>query len=139
VIVLADTHALVWWLTDLAQLSPAARADLDAAHGDPGGGILVSVASRIDLHYLVKKGTFTTAQTNLVWQVTDDPSVNVRAVPVTSRVADRFGDQAIVASPLTDPWDRLILATAIELGVPLVSKDEKIRTLAPAVAVTAVW
>jgi PIN domain nuclease of toxin-antitoxin system len=139
VIVLADTHALIWWLTDPAQLSSTARVQLDGAHKDPNGGVLVSVASRIDLHYLARKGTFTTGQTNLLWRVTDDPAINVRAVPVTSRIVERFGDQEILTSPLTDPWDRLIVATALELGVPLVTKDKKIRALAPQVALTAVW
>src|SRR5205823_14496272 len=102
---------------------------MDCAHSDRGG-VLVSVASRIDLHYLATKGTFTVGQTRQVWQVTDDPTVNVRSVPVTSRIAERFGDPRILASPLTDPWDRLIMATALELGVPLITKDQKIRTLA---------
>jgi PIN domain nuclease of toxin-antitoxin system len=44
-----------------------------------------------------------------------------------------------MASQLRDPWDRLILATAAELGVPLVTKDEKIQDLAPQIGVTAIW
>lgn len=138
-IVLADTHALVWWLTEPAQLSSAARTELDAAQADPTGGIAVSVASRIDLHYLVKKGTFSATAADAVWNVTTDQTVNIRAVPVTSRVADRFGDQPIVASPLLDPWDRLIVATAVELGVPLITKDRKMRDLAPQIGITAIW
>jgi PIN domain nuclease of toxin-antitoxin system len=139
VIVLADTHALVWWLTDPALLGSAARTELDAAQADPTGGIVVSVASRVDLHYLVKKGTFTSVAADAVWAVTTDLTVNVRAVPVTSRVADRFGDQAIVASPLADPWDRLIVATAVELGVPLITKDRTMSDLAPRIGITAIW
>jgi PIN domain nuclease of toxin-antitoxin system len=57
VIVLADTHALVWWLMDPPRLSSVAHDQLRAAHDDTAGGILVSVASRIDLHYLAAKGT----------------------------------------------------------------------------------
>jgi PIN domain nuclease of toxin-antitoxin system len=139
VIVLADTHVLIWWLTDPAQLSSSARAQMDRAHSDPSGGVLVSVASRIDLHYLAIKGTFTAGQTHLVWQVTDNPAVNIRSVSVTSRIAERFGDQRILASPLTDPWDRLIVATALEFGIPLITNDQKIRAFAPQIALTTVW
>jgi PIN domain nuclease of toxin-antitoxin system len=139
VIVLADTHALIWWLTDSARLGPAARTELDAAQADPAGGIVVSVATRIDLRYLVKKATFSRSAADMVWKVTTDPSVNIRAVPVTSRVVDRFGDQAIVTSPLADPWDRLIVATAVELGVPLITKDRQMTDLAPQIGITAIW
>jgi PIN domain nuclease of toxin-antitoxin system len=139
VIVLADTHALVWWLTDPAQLGSAARTELDAAQADSAGGIAVSVASRLDLHYLVKKGTFSESAADAMWNVTTDPTVNIWAVPVTSRIADRFGDQTIAASPLTDPWDRLIVATAVELGVPLITKDRKMRDLAPQIGISAIW
>jgi PIN domain nuclease of toxin-antitoxin system len=138
-IVVADTHALIWWLTDPDRLGSSALTDMNAAHEDSDGGILVSVASRLDLHYLVKKGTFTSGQADEVWNVTANPDVNARAVPVTSSVANRFGTPAIMASQLRDPWDRLIVATAAELGVPLVTKDEKIQDLAPQIGVTAIW
>jgi PIN domain nuclease of toxin-antitoxin system len=52
VIVLADTHALIWWLTDPSRLSRIAHKQLRAAHDDAADGISISVASRIDLHYL---------------------------------------------------------------------------------------
>jgi PIN domain nuclease of toxin-antitoxin system len=49
--VLADTHALHWWLADPSRLSETARERLDAAEEAEPGGVLVSVASepaRID-------------------------------------------------------------------------------------------
>jgi len=40
---------------------------------------------------------------------------------------------------LPDPWDRLIVATAIELGVELVTKDRAISKLDDRAYVAAVW
>jgi PIN domain nuclease of toxin-antitoxin system len=57
----------------------------------------------------------------------------------TTSIAERFGDPAIFGSPLTDPWDRLIVATALELAVPLVTRDQRIWDLAPQVGLAAVW
>lgn len=49
----------------------------------------------------------------------------VELFPIDVDVADAFVgiDRVLVA----DPWDRLIVATALALGVPLVTRDEAIR------------
>jgi PIN domain nuclease of toxin-antitoxin system len=54
--VVADTHALVCFLAGDQRLSARARKVLHHAQQDPDGGIIVSVASRLDLHYLQRTG-----------------------------------------------------------------------------------
>ena len=103
-IVLADTHALIWWLTEPSLLGDTARRDLRAAHDDADGGILVSVATRIDLHYLAAKGKLARAVIRAVWDVVHSSDTNVRPVPVTAAIAERFGDP-VLAGGLPDPWD----------------------------------
>jgi PIN domain nuclease of toxin-antitoxin system len=76
VIRLADTHALIWLLTDPGKLSTPAREQLNAAAADAAGGILVSVASRIDMRFVAKKGTFSAQFLDDVWQVVHDPERN---------------------------------------------------------------
>lgn len=90
-IVLADTHTLIWWLTEPSRLGDTARKDLRAAHDDTAGGILVSVATRIDLHYLAAKGKLAREVIRSVWDVVHSPDTNVRPVPVTAAIAERFG------------------------------------------------
>lgn len=51
------------------------------------------------------------------------------AVPVSSRIA---ATAAGLAWEHRDPFDRMIAATALELGVPLVSADRAFDTLAGA-------
>jgi len=55
-------------------------------------------------------------------------------VRVVLAVADAW--RGIPRAVLADPWDRLIVATAIALQVPLVSKDEAIQASG---LVTVVW
>jgi PIN domain nuclease of toxin-antitoxin system len=87
------------------------------------------VASRIDLHYLVSSGRMTAELARLLWQATAAPDRNVWPVQIGTAVAERFGDPTLAAA-LPDPWDRLIVATAVELGVELVTKDQRMHELA---------
>ena len=51
-----------------------AREVLQQAQQDPGGGIIVSVASSLDLHYLQRAGRFSPADVQRWWAVTEDTS-----------------------------------------------------------------
>ncbi len=135
--VLADTHALHWFLTDPERLSDTALDRLHEAELDEASGIAVSVASRIDLHYLVARGRLAPEVAAQVWAVTSYPDVNVRAVPVTVAIAERFGDPAL--DTLRDPWDRLIVATAIDLGIALLTMDGAITEVGASGVVEVIW
>lgn len=135
--VLADTHALHWFLTEPGRLSRAALDRLQEAEFDEASGIAVSVASRIDLHYLVASGRLDAEVAAQVWAVTTYPDVNVSAVPVSEAIAALFGDSALAS--LRDPWDRLIVATAMSLAVPVVTRDSVITELGTAGVVEVIW
>jgi PIN domain nuclease of toxin-antitoxin system len=138
VIVLADTHALIWWLTDPSRLSRIAHKQLRAAHDDAADGISISVASRIDLHYLAAKGKLPTEVVRAVWETVVAADTNLRPVPITPAVAERFGDPTI-ASTLPDPWDRFIVATALDLDAVLVTKDAAMQRLGREGLVRVIW
>jgi PIN domain nuclease of toxin-antitoxin system len=126
--VVADTHALVWYLLDDPdrRLSSAAVAALEDA--DSTGGIAVSVASVVDLWYVVRtRGTFTDDQLDRVVGLVRDPESALEAEPVTLEVAAAF--RQIPRDALGDPWDRFITATAMALSLPLVTRDGRIRKL----------
>jgi PIN domain nuclease of toxin-antitoxin system len=135
--VVADTHALIWFLEADQRLSARAREVLEQAQQDPDGGIVVSVASRLDLHYLQRAGRFSPANVERWWAVTEDPSWNISSVAITGPVVAYFDSAELAA--LRDPWDRLITATAIDLGVPLVTKDRAITAVAETGAVEVIW
>ncbi len=98
---------------------------------------MVSVASLIDLHYLVAKGRLAADVAQEVWAVTRDPTSNIVAMPVTPAIAERFRQQGV--DDLSDPWDRLIVCTAIELGLPLVTVDAAITSLGQRGVVDVIW
>ena len=54
-VVVADTHAAVWYLTNSPRLSPAAAKALDDASA-AGDSILIPSISLVELTYLVEKG-----------------------------------------------------------------------------------
>jgi PIN domain nuclease of toxin-antitoxin system len=124
--VVADTHALVWYLLDDPdrRLSPGARTALERAESI--NGIAVSVASVVDLWYVIRtRGTFTDDQLDQVLGLLRDPETSLEAEPITLDVTAAF--RQIPRDALGDPWDRFITATAMALGLPLVTRDRRIR------------
>ncbi len=126
--VVADTHALVWYLLDDPdrRLSPTALAALEDAESTDG--ISVSVASVVDLWYVVRtRGTFTDDQLSRVVGLLRDPESALEAESITLDVTAAF--RQIARDALGDPWDRFITATAMALALPLVTRDRRITEL----------
>ena len=121
--VVADAHALVWYLLDDpdCRLSPEARGSLKQAESTEG--IAVSVASVVDLWYVIRtRGTLTDDQLDQVLGLLRDPETSLEAEPITLDIAAVF--RQIPRDALGDPWDRCITATATAL--PLVTRDQRI-------------
>ncbi|HEX9467452.1 MAG TPA: PIN domain-containing protein [Acidimicrobiia bacterium] len=93
--VLADTHAIVWWLADdRAELSEAALSAL--ADADESDGIFVSAITLLDLWYATQKRDrpITADQLSALDEAIADPAVNVHVLPVTAVDAARRGSRA---------------------------------------------
>ena len=121
--VIADTHAAVWFLLRSERLSGPAREALRQASRD-GDAICLSAISIVEVVYLVEKerlpeealGSMTTAVRNGLLAI----------VPL-----DLNTGQAVRRIPRTavpDMPDRIIAATALSMGLPLVTRDRRIRT-----------
>ena len=126
--VVADSHALIWYLLDGPdrRLTAAALDALEEAAATDG--IVVSVASVVDLWYVIRtRQTFTDDQLGELVGLLHDPSSPLEAAPVTLGVAAAF--QRIPRDALGDPWDRFISATAMALELPLVTRDRRITEL----------
>ena len=121
--VVADSHALVWFTQGSPQLSPRAAEVLRQA--EAGDGITVSVATLIDLWYVTQttQGVSARELSELRGLVMATSAVDLH--PVDVAVADAY--TAISRELLSDPWDRFIVATALVLRVPLVTRDRGIQ------------
>jgi len=127
--VLLDTHVIYWWSSQSARLSRTAAAAITAADE-----LAVAAISWYELAWLARHERI--AVTIPIHSWLHELADQVRTVPVTPAVAATA--VSLPASFPGDPADRLIFATAIEHGWPLVTKDERLRRYRHASRVT-VW
>jgi PIN domain nuclease of toxin-antitoxin system len=122
--VVADTHAAVWYLSNDRRLSRAAGSAMDEANagGDP---ILIPAISLVELTYLVEKGRVPALARQRLVEAMADPDGPYELVALDGVVADAV--ERIDRSAVPDLPDRVIAATALARGVPLISRDGKIR------------
>lgn len=116
--VLLDTHVLLWWKGDPARLSRLARRTL--ARELP---VLVSPVSFWEIATLLRLGRVELDRDLYAW-MSDLLAEEIDLAPLSAEAAADAGSWPGDEFP-GDPADRLIYATARDLRVPLLSKDER--------------
>lgn len=118
---LLDTHALIWWLTDNPRLSRAARS----AIADPRHAVLASAASGYEIANKQRLG-------KLPGRIVQDLPNALREgrIPVLDLTLRHIIAAGLLPGPHRDPWDRLIMAQAIEDELTVVSADPVFRDYA---------
>jgi PIN domain nuclease of toxin-antitoxin system len=126
--ILADTHAILWWLVGDERLSRTARRILE----NPVNRRFVSIASLWETGIKLSTGKLL------------DEGLTLRVI------ADSLNEQEFVSLPIRieallrldrlpwlhrDPFDRMLIAQAMEEGIPLLTADSKISRY----AVETVW
>jgi PIN domain nuclease of toxin-antitoxin system len=125
-VIVLDTHTLVWWVTGDPTLSKKAKAAI--AREQAGGGIIVSSISAWEIAMLVEREKLLLSMDVSSWLATVAQIDAVRFMPVDVEVATKSVE--LPGEFHKDPADRMIVATARKLAVPLVTKDDKIRAYA---------
>ncbi|CAN5916566.1 hypothetical protein BH23PLA1_BH23PLA1_14800 [soil metagenome] len=126
-----DTHALIWQIFSDPRLSKAAETvihDAIAARDQ----IAISSISLAEIVYLSEKGRIDPSTIDLVLDLLKLKELLVE-VPVDRAVV--LAMRTIPRIQVPDLPDRVIAATAVHLGVPLISRDAKIQ----ASAVSTIW
>ena len=121
--ILLDTHALVWWVSDKKKLSHKAHATIsDASLHD---GFAVSAISMWELAMLIKKGRLKVTIDSELWLDKVEVTKGLHIIPIDAIIAR--GSVSLPGFIHDDPADRMIVATARILGISLVTVDKKIR------------
>lgn len=125
---LLDTHAFVWALADPARLSGPARA----AMTNPRAELFVSMTSAWELAILQGLGRVRLDVSLDVVFTEVLAALRIRLLPIQLRHV-----VAVAGLPAhhRDPFDRLLVATALSETLALVSRDRALERY----AVTVVW
>ena len=128
-----DAHPLVWHLTRDAHLSPCCRrifAQTDAGKST----IWVPAIVLVEIIYLVEKRRLPEALTDRMFALLEPPAVNYRLVGLDLTILRAL--RQVKREVVPDMPDRIIAATALSLGLPLLSRD---RALAAVKELEVIW
>ena len=121
--ILLDTQAALWLVTRPQRLSRAAASAISRAR--TGQGLAIASVTLMELAQMLADGRIRSTGTPQAWlrDFLDRTGVAVKEVEV---------DNASVAAHLparfpSDPFDRLIAATAMVEGMALVTSDQRIQ------------
>jgi len=125
IVAIADTHAAIWYLFSDRRLGLAASAFIDStiAKGDHIGVSAISVAEMV---YLIEKGRIPANALQDLHTATADPNAVLQHVPLDENIAMKMAEFS--RQDLPDLPDRVIAATAHFYGVPVLSRDHRIRS-----------
>ncbi len=132
--VVADTHAIIWYVDSPADMTLMATSAMDAAANDPAQRIFISPISLIEMQYLTEKGKIKPTVLPAVLAEIDNPQPILEVIPIDRRVSDCLA--LIPRLIVPDMPDRIIAATALLFNLSLVTADTKIRALS---SVVTVW
>ena len=129
---IADTHAVIWYLYGDARLSPTAKAFIEdaAASGDQVGLSAITLA---EIVYLAENGRIAAETFSRLASAIDDPDSVLVDVAFDRAVAEAL--TRIERASVPELPDRIIAATALCLGVPVISRDARIT----ACGVPVIW
>jgi PIN domain nuclease of toxin-antitoxin system len=120
--IVLDTHVWVLFVSNPELLSKRAKRSLDAAMEEKG--ILISSISAWEVALLVAKKRLKLTIDVIDWIAKSEVLPFITFIPVDNSVAIKSVN---LPQPLhDDPADRIIIATAISMGAPLVTKDKKL-------------
>jgi PIN domain nuclease of toxin-antitoxin system len=122
-VILLDTHVWVWWVSNPDLLSSQADTLINKAMVEKK--IYISSISVWEVAMLVVKGRLHLTLDIKDWIRSCESLPFIQFVPVTNSIA--FEAVHLPENSLSDPADRIIVATALALDLVLITKDKKIQ------------
>jgi PIN domain nuclease of toxin-antitoxin system len=132
IVAIADTHTTIWYLFSDPQLGSAASAFIDDTV-QKGDHIGVSAVTIVEMIYLIEKGRIPVSALNDLRAAVADPKAVLRYVALDEEIALKMAE--VSRQDIPDLPDRVIAATALFYGVPVLSRDGRIRSS----GINAIW
>jgi len=123
--IVIDSNIVIWYFGEYSRLSTRAETMIDDVV--ESGTVFVASITIVELTYLIEKNRIPPDVLNKLREALDDDSTSFRLVELTRGVADEI--QNIDRSIVGDMPDRIIAATALHLGLPLITSDDNIQKL----------
>src|ERR1700730_9237863 len=121
-VILLDTHVVLWLTSDPAKLSGKARAAIEVSRRN-GDGMAVCDITLLELTTLASKGRILLGLS--LESVLQEIEARFVVFPITGRACARA--MSFPTAYPKDPADRIIGATALVEGFPLITADREIR------------
>ncbi len=125
--IILDTHVLVWWASGSDSLSSRASKTIQKTLTQKRE-IIVSSISAWEIAMLIQKGRLILNMDVESWLSEVSQIDGVRFVPVDNEIGIK--STMLPGEFHKDPADRMIVATARKLALPVVTADEKISQYA---------
>jgi PIN domain nuclease of toxin-antitoxin system len=130
--VVTDTHGLIWYLEDNPRLGSNASRLFNECD-DGRATVYVPTICLVEIVCLTEKGRI---PPNLQEQLSNELRGGATGLVVTDLTMGVVNELVKVPrSQVPDLTDRVIAATALHLGLPVISRDRKIRLS----TVTTIW
>ena len=121
---IADTHTALWYLFNDGRLSILAGDYIDKS-ASAGSAIGISSISLAEIVYLIEKNRLSANAYADLKAALNDPEHVFKEAPFTVEIVDAM--KQVVRADVPDMPDRIVAATAVYFGVPVISRDGKIR------------
>jgi PIN domain nuclease of toxin-antitoxin system len=117
---LIDSHAIVWWMTDDPRLSPVARKALGSSQHQR----FLSLASLWELSLKVAAGRLQGIGSTIGNLQQASSQQGIMSLPITYEHIVRVENLPLHHA---DPFDRILVAQALEEGLTILTADRALR------------
>ena len=128
----ADTHTAIWYYAGDPELSVFALQAMNAAV-QSGNTIVLASISLVEVAYLVEKRRVPAGTYDDLITALNDPDFGLVLAPLDQAICDAM--RLVSRNQVPDMPDRIIAATSLALGLPLISRDRKIT----ASSIQTIW
>lgn len=120
--ILLDTHIWIWYIDNPGSISQDALSAIE--HAKERKSVYISSISVWEICMLEKKGRLQLTIPAKSWIKKSEKLSFIKFLPVNNEIAQKSVD--LNGELHQDPADRIIIATALEKGFPLITKDQRI-------------